>query len=447
MLDVRSRSPITLPPSGAAIAPGIRAPPFGVNFQRMRLALVLFLVATPALAGGPPPESPDAARARVRQERREAEAERSWKALGRRAIPRLVKIACGDDPTAVDLVNKAALTLADLGSDAARAIYAYRGECGRFVDEMRIGELREDLLAEIYCAMAGPYQEPSSTNARELARWATVVMDGTDRDNKIAVAALFETLERSCDPKIYQPMLPVLTNEVGHMTQKSHRNISGTFRLSAREERYQAALAAIGASQGSTKTLVYVYDRGDLLTKVLVISALERGGPSAAEAVPQAIDFLRLTSDAESRLLALRALAAFEVSLTTSNVELVGATLSEFLGKVNPPQQGLGGNGLHDAWPQLGAETAILILEKSRLESGAQRALISSLRAPLERHVREVAARKLLADARTLSPADRRCAEETQGQERKPLPVLPNAFGQEYAPSWTPPESCQIPAR
>ena len=400
----------------------------------MRLALTLLLVATPALAGGGPPESPDAERARVTQERREAEAERSWKALGRRAIPKLVKVACGNDPTSGDLVNTAALVLAGHGSDAARAIYAYRGDCGRTVEEVRVGESREDLLAEIYCAMAGPYQEPSSANARELARWATVVMDGTDRDNHLAVAALFKTLERSCDPKIYQPMLPVLTNEVGHMMQTSHQNISGTFRFSARQERHQAALAAIGASRESTstKTLMYVYDNGDLLTKVLVVAALERGGPFAAEALPQVIDFLRLTSDTESRALALRTIAAFEVSLTSSNVELVGATLAEFLSNAKPPQ---------------GSETAILILAKSKLEPGAQRALLSSLRASLERRVREVGARKLLADARTLLPADRRCAEETLSEERKPLPLLPNAFGQEFAPSWAPPASCLTPAR
>lgn len=417
---------------------------------------LMVLVASVAHAGGGPTRTAAEERDRELQERREAAQERAWQSQGKRAIPKLVAIACGND--ALDLVDNAADALASHGASAARALYGYARPCGRYLPAYasRLGVAREELLASTYCAMAGRYEAPSPENAKELARWASVLADPEHKSHALAVDALVEVLTRppdACDPKIFEPMLPGLTEIVATMPRTDHEHIAGTHRMSASVPRIEAAIGALGAArnEAATRTLAHLYDSADLRTKVIVVDALARSGPAGAAALPQTLAFLRLTRDDEARFTAVRALEAFEIALVAKDADVVADALVDLLASVTAPGGALAPN--HNAWANLATTDAVRLLANANVApaSSAYRYLERSLAVPIAHHVREAAVRKLFVNHAAISPATLKCAMDTVAPQPHTPPTtsmvqneppVANAFG--GAPvSFTPPASCR----
>ncbi len=152
--------------------------------MRFICSTFLLFIATPVSAGAPPGYHED-----PRRERAHAAVLSSWDALGTRAIPRMLRIACGDAPTAAEFVSDAEYLLSNYGVHAIDAIYAYRGRC-----DNELGYPRTRLLSNTYARMVEDRSRPPDVVAAELARWATIVVDSGNRRHTLAREALVDLL-------------------------------------------------------------------------------------------------------------------------------------------------------------------------------------------------------------------------------------------------------------
>jgi hypothetical protein len=416
----------------------------------MRLALAFVLVSSGTFAGGGPRLTPEQQRDRAEQDKREARFQATWKQQGARAVPALVAIACGNDPNARDVVQLAARTLAEHGAAAARALYRYAPQCSHRITTAdvttTVGVSREELIASIYCEMAGVSHEPEAADRSELVRWASDLADESKPQHGLAVKTLAELLARgglgACDPKLFDPMLPTLLERLRQLPTRGFENVVGTHRHTAgpRDELVIQAVAQSGAPEG-IELLRWLYAQADLRTRLTVIEALSRAGPRGARATPDVLHFLQLTKDDEARVLGLRALERFGAPLGAAELAVVAPLVGELMSRIKPREAFPGGT--QDGWALLGVEAGMRVLNRSVVARGtpAQVVLLAALAAPIANHLREAAAAKLLADEATLSATQRACARDTlSGPPPTSTEVVANAFGPEI--SFKPPATC-----